>query len=67
MRQLTFPVYLILGRHDWNVPSVQAAAWLDSLQAPAKAVFWMEQAAHGTLEEDPEDFNRILLENIPLE
>ena len=31
---------------------------------PEKKVFWMENASHGTLEEDPDHFNRIMNEMI---
>ena len=64
LNKLSIPVYLILGRHDWNVPSVLAMEWFDNLDAPKKEVFWMENAAHGTLEEDPVQFNRIMNEMI---
>ena len=64
LKKLSVPVYLILGRHDWNVPSVLALEWYENLDAPKKEVFWMENAAHGTLEEDPDHFNRIMSEMI---
>jgi pimeloyl-ACP methyl ester carboxylesterase len=64
LTKLSVPVYLILGRHDWNVPSVLALEWYEKLDAPKKQVFWIENAAHGTLEEDPDQFNRIMNEMI---
>lgn len=67
LKSIDVPIYLILGRHDWNLPAVLAKEWLAKLEAPEKNIFWMEDAAHGTLEEDPEDFNRIMLEEIPLD
>lgn len=66
VKNIDVPVYLILGRHDWNLPAVLAEEWFAKLDAPEKKIFWMENAAHGTLEEDPEDFNRIMLKEIPL-
>ena len=64
LKKLSIPVYLILGRHDWNVPAVLAMDWFENLDAPEKKVFWMENASHGTLEEDPDHFNRIMNEMI---
>ncbi|MEL6141553.1 MAG: alpha/beta hydrolase [Bacteroidota bacterium] len=62
---LDVPVYLLQGRHDWNIPSVLAAEWLDKLSAPTKQLVWFEKSGHGPLEEEPEEFNaaiRALLE-----
>ncbi|MEZ2414499.1 alpha/beta fold hydrolase [Muriicola sp. E247] len=64
LKKLRVPVYLILGRHDWNVPSVLALEWYENLDAPEKKIIWMENTAHGTLDEDPDDFKRIMLEMI---
>jgi pimeloyl-ACP methyl ester carboxylesterase len=60
LEKLSVPVYLILGRHDWNVPSVLAMEWYNKLDAPDKKVFWMENTGHGTLDEDPTHFNQIM-------
>jgi pimeloyl-ACP methyl ester carboxylesterase len=64
LKKLSIPVYLILGRHDWNVPSVLAHEWYKNLDAPEKKVFWMENTGHGTLDEDPDHFIRIMNEMI---
>jgi pimeloyl-ACP methyl ester carboxylesterase len=64
VRQLKVPVTLLLGRHDWNVPSVLAAAWLDSLSAPRKELVWFENSGHGPLEEEPARFDSVLLQAI---
>ncbi len=60
IKEIDLPVYLIVGRHDWNVPSVLATQWLDSLQATSKKVIWFEGSGHGPLEEEPEKFNSSL-------
>ncbi len=64
VRHLEVPVTLLLGRHDWNVPSVLAARWLDSLSAPAKSLVWFEHSGHGPLEEEPARFDSVLLRTI---
>lgn len=54
------PVMLLQGRHDWNVPSVMAAEWLEALDAPKKQLFWFENSGHGLLEEEPKRFNEVM-------
>jgi pimeloyl-ACP methyl ester carboxylesterase len=61
VRQLDVPVTLLLGRHDWNVPSVLAAEWLDSLSAPRKRLVWFKHSGHGPLEEEPARFDSVLV------
>ena len=63
---LPIPVFLLQGRHDWNVPSVMAAAWLDELEAPQKQIFWFENSGHGLLEEEPTRFNEVMKEIVRL-
>ncbi|NJO02080.1 MAG: alpha/beta hydrolase [Bacteroidia bacterium] len=64
LKQLDLPVYLLLGRHDWNVPSVLAEDWLKRLQAPHKEVIWFDNSAHNLLEEEPKKFNKVMLEDV---
>lgn len=64
VRRLEVPVTLLLGRHDWNVPSVLAAQWLDRLSAPRKQLVWFEHSGHGPLEEEPARFDSVLLKVI---
>lgn len=56
------PVFLLEGRHDWNIPSVLAEEWLDKLQAPKKKLYWFENSGHGCLEEEPQEFNKVMFE-----
>lgn len=57
---LSVPVFLFLGRYDYNTPSAPAASYLDSLTAPMKGVVWFEQSAHFPFFEEPERFRREL-------
>ena len=61
VKSLEIPIYLIQGRHDWNVPSSLAKEWLDSLEAPKKEIFWFEKSGHGPLEEEPDKFNQTIM------
>ncbi|ULQ53986.1 alpha/beta fold hydrolase [Flavihumibacter fluvii] len=62
VRKLEVPVYLFLGRHDWNVPSVLAEAFLNNLDAPHKEIIWFENSGHGIPEEEPQKFNSVISE-----
>jgi len=64
VNQLALPVYLLLGRHDWNVPSVLAVAFLEKLKAPHKEIIWFEQSGHGVPEEDPAFFNKVIAQKL---
>lgn len=50
------PVFFILGRHDYNTPSLLAAKYLERLQAPLKGHTWFEQSAHFPFFEEPGRF-----------
>ncbi len=50
------PVFLFLGRHDWNTPSSLAEAWLSSITAPSKRILWFEDSAHCPSFEEPDKF-----------
>ena len=54
---LAVPVYLLLGRHDYNCVSALAEKWLDALQAPDKKLIWFENSAHSPQWEEPELWN----------
>lgn len=62
VQNIKIPVYLIAGRHDWNVPQVLADAWIKKLDAPHKEIIWFENSGHGPLEEEPKKFNEVLIE-----
>jgi pimeloyl-ACP methyl ester carboxylesterase len=55
------PLFLFLGRYDYNAPSVLAVRYLDSLKAPLKRVVWFEESAHFPFFEEPERFRKELL------
>ena len=54
------PVFLLLGRHDWQTPSTLAAEWLDTLRAPHKQVVWFEHSAHSPVTDEPDRFAEVL-------
>lgn len=56
------PIVFMLGRHDWEVPAVLAARYFDRIDAPCKRLVWFERSAHNPPFEEPERFNRTLVE-----
>ena len=56
------PVYYILGRDDWQVASVVAEAYFETIQAPEKKLYWIEEAGHLTNVDQPIAFNLALKE-----
>ena len=50
------PVYYLLGRHDKWTDSVTAAQYFETIQAPKKALYWIENAGHMVDTDKPKDF-----------
>jgi pimeloyl-ACP methyl ester carboxylesterase len=59
------PILFLLGRHDWEVPSTLAASYFERIQAPHKRLVWFEQSAHNPPFEEPDLFNRTLIDVLP--
>jgi pimeloyl-ACP methyl ester carboxylesterase len=56
------PIIFLLGQYDWEVPSVLAVRYFERLQAPYKRLIWFEHSAHNPPFEEPELFNRTLID-----
>ena len=54
------PVYFMLGRHDYEVPSVLAEQYFKLIDAPRKELIWFDNSAHLANIEENEKFNAIL-------
>lgn len=54
---LNFPVYLLLGHHDYNCSFELAIKWFDQLIAPEKRLIWFEESAHFPQWEEPDKWN----------
>ena len=53
VRELRTPLFLFLGRYDYNVSSELAAEWFDTVRGPRKHLIWFEQSAHEVMIEEP--------------
>jgi len=56
------PVYFFLGRHDYTIPATVAADYFAKLKAPEKGLVWFERSGHLLPFEEPEKFNRKVIE-----
>ncbi|MDR4467503.1 MAG: alpha/beta hydrolase [Nitrospira sp.] len=56
------PVAFFLGRYDRQVDSTIAARYFNTVQAPRKQLVWFEESAHNILFEEPETFNKAVIE-----
>ena len=59
---LQMPVFFFLGRHDRVVVPETSVAYFDVLQAPSKTLIWFEESSHELPAEEPEKFNRLMVE-----
>ncbi|WP_020535552.1 alpha/beta fold hydrolase [Lewinella cohaerens] len=61
IEEIETPIFLLQGRHDWNIPSKLAEEWLNKLKSPKKKLYWFENSGHGPLEEEPKKFNETMI------
>ena len=58
------PVYFCLGRHDYEVPSVLSARYLEALKAPRKQLIWFERSSHMPNTEEKDRFNEFMINTV---
>jgi proline iminopeptidase len=64
VRRLEVPVFIFLGRHDFNTPTSLVEEWASRLQAPRVEIVWFESAGHFLAAEAPEEFQQRLVEKL---
>lgn len=62
--KVNIPVYFIMGRHDWNLPTSITVAYAKQLIAPKKELIWLEHSGHEPSSEEPDRFNQIMIERV---
>lgn len=58
------PIFFLLGRHDWHVPSVLAARYFAHIKAPYKKLVWFEKSGHNPPFSQPQKFNEIMIHEV---
>lgn len=62
VNQVDVPVYFFTGRHDYDTPFSLVEQYYDVLSAPKKEIIWFENSAHFPFYEEPQKFNRMIIE-----
>jgi pimeloyl-ACP methyl ester carboxylesterase len=65
--KLDVPVYLMIGRHDYNSNWVLAERWFNQLQAPQKELIWFANSGHSPCYYEPTRFNTLLVTKVRAE
>ena len=65
--ELKVPVYICMGRYDYNTPFELAEQYFNQLKAPKKEYIWFENSGHLLNTEESEKFNEILIKKVLLE
>lgn len=63
-RSFAVPIFFLLGRYNWHVPSGLAKSYFDSIQVPYKKIVWLEQSAHNPPFEEPGKFEQVLIKEV---
>jgi pimeloyl-ACP methyl ester carboxylesterase len=61
-RRFEVPVFFILGRHDNQVVARVSEDYFNIIEAPHKELNWLERSGHFLPFEEPEEFNRLLVD-----
>jgi len=56
IKEYQVPIYYILGRHDEWTPSTIAAEYFETIMAPKKGLYWIEDAGHFMDTDNPTAF-----------
>ena len=64
VKELAVPVYLFMGKYDYNTVSELAREWLENLEAPHKEFFEFEKSGHTPQWEEAEKFNELFVKQV---
>lgn len=64
IKKIKIPVYFILGRHDWNLPTSITVEYSKKLIAPKKEIIWFENSGHEPLSEEASKFNQVIIDRV---
>ncbi|HEX7761628.1 MAG TPA: alpha/beta hydrolase [Caulobacteraceae bacterium] len=64
VRHFDVPVFFLLGRLDMQVAALVSAAYFEVLEAPHKELIWFENSGHMAPCEEPELFNRAMIDRV---
>lgn len=62
--EVQVPIYMCVGRNDYNTPFELVEKYYNALKAPGKELVWFENSAHAPHFEEPEEFSKFMLEKV---
>lgn len=63
-RKFQMPVFILSGIFDRNADAGLQRAYFDRIKAPVKAHHWFRQSAHSPPFEEPDAFNRVMIDEV---
>lgn len=64
--QVEVPVFFFMGRFDYDTPFPLVEQYYDVLQAPRKEIVWFDKSAHFPFYEEPDKFNKMLIDRFAI-
>lgn len=64
VKKLDIPIFLTMGKYDYNTVSSLAEQWLDQLDAPYKKFYLFEKSGHTPQWEESEKWNKLFVDEI---
>lgn len=64
VKKLDVPVYITMGKYDYNTVSELAKKWLEQLDSPYKKFYLFEKSGHTPQWEESEKWNRLFIEEV---
>jgi len=64
IKEYQVPIYYVLGRHDEWTASTIAAEYFETIEAPKKEIYWIENAGHMVDMDNPSAFFSTVMEII---
>jgi len=64
VKEIEIPILCIHGRHDENTAHSLVVPFLERLKAPWKKLVWFDRSGHSPHKEEPEEFQRCLINTL---
>lgn len=64
VKSFDVPIYLFMGKHDYNTVYALAKEWFDLLEAPSKKFFAFDKSGHTPQWEEADKFNSLFAQEV---
>lgn len=62
--KVSIPVFFLQGKHDFNTPTHLVEQYFLQVEAPKKELIFFENSGHHPMYEEPEKYEKVLIENV---